>query len=158
MSPSDGAPEEFDQTIFAVRTDRTVGPVEGLALNLVKEQQRYTVWVWLTPVMTYIFLKFVYRDGFWVFVNIYQILEGYPRLMISTGRCLCSMYICFLKVLFRFVKYVVGILPLWVDPFSQFKCSVKFGCWVKVRYPKLNDMKINDIQPTFNSSHSTQGF
>lgn len=43
MSPSDGAPEEFDQTIFAVRTDRTVGPVEGLALNLVKEQQRYTV-------------------------------------------------------------------------------------------------------------------
>ncbi|KAL1811464.1 hypothetical protein DCAR_0623604 [Daucus carota subsp. sativus] len=40
MSPSDGAPEEFDQTIFAVRNDRTLGPVEGLTLNLVKEQQR----------------------------------------------------------------------------------------------------------------------
>lgn len=41
MSPSEGAPEEFDQTIFAVRKDRTIGPAEGLALNLVKEQQRY---------------------------------------------------------------------------------------------------------------------
>ncbi|CAL9017626.1 unnamed protein product [Prunus brigantina] len=44
MSPFEGAPEEFDQTIFAVR-DSTIGPVEGLALNLVKEQQskrRYT--------------------------------------------------------------------------------------------------------------------
>lgn len=41
MSPSDGAPEEFDQTIFAVRNDRTLGLVEGLTQNLVKEQQRY---------------------------------------------------------------------------------------------------------------------
>lgn len=41
MSPSDGAPEEFDQTIFAVGNDRTLGPVEGLTQNLVKEQQRY---------------------------------------------------------------------------------------------------------------------
>ncbi|PQP92630.1 ubiquitin thioesterase OTU1 [Prunus yedoensis var. nudiflora] len=44
MSPFEGAPEEFDQTIFAVK-DNTIGPVEGLALNLVKEQQskrRYT--------------------------------------------------------------------------------------------------------------------
>ncbi|PON91995.1 OTU domain containing protein [Trema orientale] len=40
MSPFEGAPEEFDQTIFAVQTDRTVGPVEGIALNFVKDQQR----------------------------------------------------------------------------------------------------------------------
>ncbi|KAK1563169.1 hypothetical protein Q3G72_023411 [Acer saccharum] len=40
MSPFDGAPEEFDQTIFPVQSDRTIGPVEGLALNLVKEQHR----------------------------------------------------------------------------------------------------------------------
>ncbi|XAR67451.1 Ubiquitinyl hydrolase 1 [Bertholletia excelsa] len=40
MSPFDGAPEEFDQTIFTVRKDGTIGPVERLALNLVKEQQR----------------------------------------------------------------------------------------------------------------------
>ncbi|THG23835.1 hypothetical protein TEA_008657 [Camellia sinensis var. sinensis] len=38
MSPSDGAPEEFDQTIFM--KDGTVGMVERLALNLVREQQR----------------------------------------------------------------------------------------------------------------------
>nr|KJB12011.1 hypothetical protein B456_002G088500 [Gossypium raimondii] len=45
MSPFEYAPEEFDQTIFAVQKDRTIGPVEGLALNLVKDQQskrRYT--------------------------------------------------------------------------------------------------------------------
>ncbi|CAI0379788.1 unnamed protein product [Linum tenue] len=40
MSPVAEAPEEFDQTIFLVHRDRTVGPVEGLALNLVKDQQR----------------------------------------------------------------------------------------------------------------------
>lgn len=43
MSPfegAQGAPEEFDQTIFVVQKDRTVGPLEGLALNLVKDQQR----------------------------------------------------------------------------------------------------------------------
>ncbi|KAG6790641.1 hypothetical protein POTOM_006804 [Populus tomentosa] len=40
MSPCEGAPEEFDQTIFAVQNDRTIGPAEGHALNLVKEQQR----------------------------------------------------------------------------------------------------------------------
>lgn len=39
MSPFEGAPEEFDQTIFAVQ-DRTIGPAEGLALNFVKDQQR----------------------------------------------------------------------------------------------------------------------
>ncbi|THG12829.1 hypothetical protein TEA_016159 [Camellia sinensis var. sinensis] len=38
MSPSDGAPEEFDQTIFM--KDGTAGMVERLALNLVREQQR----------------------------------------------------------------------------------------------------------------------
>ncbi|KAJ7960771.1 ubiquitin thioesterase OTU1-like [Quillaja saponaria] len=40
MSPFEGAPEEFDQTIFAVQKDRTIGQVDGLALNFVKEQQR----------------------------------------------------------------------------------------------------------------------
>lgn len=40
MSPFEGAPEEFDQTIFTVQKDRTIGPAEGHALNLVKEQQR----------------------------------------------------------------------------------------------------------------------
>ncbi|KAF7815826.1 ubiquitin thioesterase OTU1 [Senna tora] len=40
MSPVEGAPEEFDQTIFSVQKDRTIGPVEGLALNFVKDQQR----------------------------------------------------------------------------------------------------------------------
>ncbi|WOL17777.1 ubiquitin thioesterase OTU1 [Canna indica] len=40
MSPYDGAPEEFDQTIFPVRSDRSIGPVENLALNLVKDAQR----------------------------------------------------------------------------------------------------------------------
>jgi ubiquitin thioesterase OTU1 len=43
MSPFEGAPEEFDQTIFAVQNDRTIGPAEGHALNLVKEQQRYSL-------------------------------------------------------------------------------------------------------------------
>ncbi|GFZ07422.1 OTU-like cysteine protease family protein [Actinidia rufa] len=41
MSPADGAPEEFDQTIFTVQKDGTVGSVERLALNLVKEQQSF---------------------------------------------------------------------------------------------------------------------
>ncbi|PHU13048.1 Ubiquitin thioesterase OTU1 [Capsicum chinense] len=40
MSPAEGAPEEFDQTIFTVQRDGTVGPAERFALNLVKEQQR----------------------------------------------------------------------------------------------------------------------
>ena len=40
MAPLDGAPEEFDQTLFAVRPDRTVGQVGQLALNLVKQEQR----------------------------------------------------------------------------------------------------------------------
>ncbi|KAK3199697.1 hypothetical protein Dsin_023112 [Dipteronia sinensis] len=40
MSPFDRAPKEFDQTILTVRSDRTIGPAEGLALNLVKEQNR----------------------------------------------------------------------------------------------------------------------
>lgn len=40
MSPSEGAPEEFDQTIFAVQRDRSIGPVERLALDFVKDQQR----------------------------------------------------------------------------------------------------------------------
>ncbi|CAI0382751.1 unnamed protein product [Linum tenue] len=41
MSPVEEAPEEFDQTIFLVQRDRTIGPIEGLALNLVKDQQRF---------------------------------------------------------------------------------------------------------------------
>uniref|UniRef100_A0A0D9VCJ6 Ubiquitin thioesterase OTU n=1 Tax=Leersia perrieri TaxID=77586 RepID=A0A0D9VCJ6_9ORYZ len=40
MSPFESAPEEFDQTIFPVDYKRSIGPVEGLALNLVKEAQR----------------------------------------------------------------------------------------------------------------------
>ncbi|XP_072954354.1 OVARIAN TUMOR DOMAIN-containing deubiquitinating enzyme 2 [Typha angustifolia] len=40
MSPFEGAPEEFDQTIFPVDYNRSIGPVEGLALNLVRDAQR----------------------------------------------------------------------------------------------------------------------
>lgn len=40
VSPFEEAPEEFDQTIFPVRNDKSIGPVEGLALNFVKDQQR----------------------------------------------------------------------------------------------------------------------
>ncbi|KAG0469592.1 hypothetical protein HPP92_016292 [Vanilla planifolia] len=40
ISPFENAPEEFDQTIFSVRSDRTIGHVEVLALNLVKDAQR----------------------------------------------------------------------------------------------------------------------
>ncbi|XP_077243620.1 OTU-like cysteine protease family protein [Tasmannia lanceolata] len=40
MSPSDEAPEEFDQTIFTVHKDRTIGAIEGLSLNLVKDAHR----------------------------------------------------------------------------------------------------------------------
>lgn len=40
MSPTEGAPEEFDQTIFPVNKDRTIGAAEGLALNLVKDANR----------------------------------------------------------------------------------------------------------------------
>ncbi|RZC27275.1 Ubiquitin thioesterase OTU1 isoform D [Glycine soja] len=40
MSPFEEAPEEFDQTIFAVQKNRSIGPVEGLALTFVKDQQR----------------------------------------------------------------------------------------------------------------------
>lgn len=40
MSPAEGAPEEFDQTIFPVNEDRTIGAVEKLALNLVKDANR----------------------------------------------------------------------------------------------------------------------
>lgn len=40
LAPGEGTPEEFDQTIFPVQKDRTVGFVERLAINLVKEQLR----------------------------------------------------------------------------------------------------------------------
>ncbi|XP_044498056.1 OVARIAN TUMOR DOMAIN-containing deubiquitinating enzyme 2-like isoform X2 [Mangifera indica] len=43
MSPFEGAPEEFHQNIFAVGKDRTLGPAEELALNLLKEQQRWSL-------------------------------------------------------------------------------------------------------------------
>ena len=47
MSPAEGAPEEFDQTIFPVNHNRSIGPAEGLALNLVREAQRYsTIAIW----------------------------------------------------------------------------------------------------------------
>ncbi|KAL8162547.1 hypothetical protein V2J09_014036 [Rumex salicifolius] len=39
ISPFEQAPEEFDQTIFGVLGDRTIGPAERLALNFAKEQQ-----------------------------------------------------------------------------------------------------------------------
>ncbi|XP_054819543.1 OVARIAN TUMOR DOMAIN-containing deubiquitinating enzyme 2 [Prosopis cineraria] len=40
VSPSVGAPEEFDQTIFVVQRDRSIGRVERLALDFVRDQQR----------------------------------------------------------------------------------------------------------------------
>ncbi|XP_042407155.1 OVARIAN TUMOR DOMAIN-containing deubiquitinating enzyme 2-like isoform X2 [Zingiber officinale] len=40
MSPYDGAPEGFDQTIFSVRSDCSIGSVENFALNLVKDAQK----------------------------------------------------------------------------------------------------------------------
>ncbi|KAL6541132.1 OTU protein [Orobanche minor] len=40
MSPFEGAPEEFDQTIFAVLKDHTFGSVEGLTVNLIRDQHR----------------------------------------------------------------------------------------------------------------------
>ncbi|XP_031745230.1 OVARIAN TUMOR DOMAIN-containing deubiquitinating enzyme 2 isoform X1 [Cucumis sativus] len=40
MSPAEDAPEEFDQTIFSVNRDRTIGPIEEQALHFVKDQQR----------------------------------------------------------------------------------------------------------------------
>jgi len=40
MSPVEGAPEDFDQTIFAIQKTRSIGPVEGLALNFIKDQHR----------------------------------------------------------------------------------------------------------------------
>ncbi|CAN1339707.1 OVARIAN TUMOR DOMAIN-containing deubiquitinating enzyme 2 [Linum perenne] len=40
MSPFEEAPDEFDQTIFAIQKDRTIGLVEGMTLNLVRDQQR----------------------------------------------------------------------------------------------------------------------
>ncbi|KAG6528051.1 hypothetical protein ZIOFF_010189 [Zingiber officinale] len=40
MSPYDGAPKGFDQTVFSVRSDRSIGLVENFALNLVKDAQK----------------------------------------------------------------------------------------------------------------------
>ncbi|XP_044953609.1 OVARIAN TUMOR DOMAIN-containing deubiquitinating enzyme 2 [Hordeum vulgare subsp. vulgare] len=40
MSPAEGAPEEFDQTIYVVDQNRSIGPAEGLALDLAKEAHR----------------------------------------------------------------------------------------------------------------------
>ncbi|KAI3849042.1 hypothetical protein MKX03_011485 [Papaver bracteatum] len=40
LSPFEGAPEEFDMTVFPVHKDRTIGPVEELALNLARDAQR----------------------------------------------------------------------------------------------------------------------
>ncbi|KAK6934453.1 OTU domain, partial [Dillenia turbinata] len=40
VSPFNGAPEDFDETIFQVQKDRTIGPIESVALNFVREQQR----------------------------------------------------------------------------------------------------------------------
>jgi ubiquitin thioesterase OTU1 len=40
LSPFEGAEEDFDMTIYPVGKDRSIGSIEGLALNLVKDQQR----------------------------------------------------------------------------------------------------------------------
>lgn len=40
LSPFEGAEEDFDMTIFPVGKDRSIGAIEGLVLNLVKDQQR----------------------------------------------------------------------------------------------------------------------
>ncbi|KAG7594738.1 Papain-like cysteine peptidase superfamily [Arabidopsis thaliana x Arabidopsis arenosa] len=40
LSPFEGAEEDFDMTIFPVGKDRSIGSIEGLVLNLVKDQQR----------------------------------------------------------------------------------------------------------------------
>ncbi|KMZ59325.1 Ubiquitin thioesterase OTU1 [Zostera marina] len=40
MSPAEDVPEEFDQTIFSVRNDRTIGNIERLVFELVKEANR----------------------------------------------------------------------------------------------------------------------
>lgn len=43
MSPIEDAPEDFDQTIFAIQNSRSIGPVEQLALNFIKDQHRYSL-------------------------------------------------------------------------------------------------------------------
>ncbi|KAF3517037.1 hypothetical protein DY000_02059161 [Brassica cretica] len=40
LSPFEDAEEDFDMTIFPVGKDRSIGSIEGLVLNLVKDQQR----------------------------------------------------------------------------------------------------------------------
>ncbi|KAI3986685.1 hypothetical protein MKX01_014223, partial [Papaver californicum] len=40
ISPAYGVPEEFDQTIFTIQVDRSIGRVHGLALDLVNEEAR----------------------------------------------------------------------------------------------------------------------
>ncbi|KAL1207081.1 OVARIAN TUMOR DOMAIN-containing deubiquitinating enzyme 2 [Cardamine amara subsp. amara] len=40
LSPFEGAEEDFDMTIFPVGKDRSIGSIEGIVLNLVKDQQR----------------------------------------------------------------------------------------------------------------------
>lgn len=40
VSPVEGAPDDFDQTIFVIQKNRSIGPVEGLALNFIKDQHR----------------------------------------------------------------------------------------------------------------------
>jgi hypothetical protein len=42
MSPVEGAPEDFDQTIFVIQKNRSIGPVEEIALNFIKDQHRYS--------------------------------------------------------------------------------------------------------------------
>ncbi|KAG6536137.1 hypothetical protein ZIOFF_001181 [Zingiber officinale] len=39
-SPYDGAREGFDQTVFSVRSDHSIGPMENFELNLVKDAQK----------------------------------------------------------------------------------------------------------------------
>ncbi|KAI3879626.1 hypothetical protein MKX03_029354 [Papaver bracteatum] len=47
ISPAYGVSEEFDQTVFPVQEDRSIGRVHELALDLVNEEARWTYWKWL---------------------------------------------------------------------------------------------------------------
>lgn len=59
MSPFEEAPEEFDQTIFVVK-DHSIRAVEGLTLNLVKDQQRYITNLEIINIANFLY-KYIFR-------------------------------------------------------------------------------------------------
>ncbi|CAN1339712.1 OVARIAN TUMOR DOMAIN-containing deubiquitinating enzyme 2 [Linum perenne] len=61
MSPFEEAPDEFDQTIFAIQKDRTIGLVEGMTLNLVRDQQRYSVLLYVLFVGSSVVILFIIK-------------------------------------------------------------------------------------------------